>query len=315
MILKDIKNCLNKAYGKDHGKSQAQRFNVLAKLLYAVIKSSQCSLQNLGSHTPDLIDLESRIKKAKRWLNSKYTDFETYYLPHLHLVFASLKAKEWVLIIDGSEVGNGATALMISLVWRNRAIPICWLVKKCKKGHLSVATHLEVVQKLADLLPPSDNRIVLLGDGEFDSPELQYFCKQQGWYYVFRTAKNTLISPDKNLNNSFAVGTLCPFENHHYWLVEQVYFTKKMYGPVNLMTWHDPKFENPIFLVSNLEWAKDLMDYYSKRFLIETLFRDIKSSGFNIDKVRIKDPNKLFNLLIIVAIAFLITLAFGAFEQ
>lgn len=312
-MLKDIKKCLKRAYGQVKG-HQASRLDNLSKLLYAIIRSEHCSLQKIGEKLPESTDLESRIKKAKRFLTSKYTDYNSFYLPHLVLLFSWLKDKEWVFIIDGSDVGNGCATLMVSIAWKNRALPVCWLVRKGSKGHFSVNAHLEVIEELAKLLPEHGKQIVLLGDGEFDSPELQAYCQDQGWLYVFKTAKNTKVNTDKSLDGAFAIGCLYPMEGHQHWLAE-LYFTKKLFGPVKCMVWHHPKCDEPIYLVSNLEWAKDIMDYYSKRFLIETMFRDIKSSGFNIHKTRLKDPERLFNLLILVAIAFLIVAAFGAFEQ
>ena len=80
---------------------------------------------------------------------------------------------------------------------------------------------------------------------------------------------------------------------HDYWLVEQVSFTKACYGPINCLVWHDVNHAEPIYLVSNLDWAKDIMDYYNRHFSIETIFGDIKSRGFNIHKVRIGNPERL----------------------
>ena len=74
--------------------------------------------------------------------------------------------------------------------------------------------------------------------------------------------------PLKAREDSFPVGRLYPFENHYYWFVEQLYFTKKLFGTVNCIVWHHPKCDEPIYLVSNLDYPKDIMDYYSKRFLI-----------------------------------------------
>lgn len=312
-MLKDIKKCLKRAYGQAKG-NDAARLDNLAKLLYAIIKSEHCSLQKMGEGLPESTDLESRIKKAKRFLTSKYTDYDSFYLPHLVLLLSWLKNKEWFFIIDGSDVGKDCATLMVSIAWRKRALPICWLVRKGSKGHFSVNCHLEVIQQLAKLLPEHKKQIVLLGDGEFDSPELQAFCQDQGWKYVFKTAKNTKVNTDKTLEDAFSIGSIYPMENHQHYFA-RLYFTNKLFGPVNCIVWHHPKHDEPIYLVSNLEWAKDIMDYYSSRFLIETMFRDIKSSGFNIHKTRIKDPKRLFNLLLIVAIAFLIVAAFGAFEQ
>jgi len=312
-MLKDIKKCLKRAYGKVQG-HQAKRIDNLAKFVYAIIKSEHCSLQKIGQALPEPTDLESRISKVKRFIKNKYTDFDTFFMPHVMLLLSWLKDKEWVFIIDGSDVGKDCATLMVSIAWRKRALPICWLVRKGSKGHFSVKNHLEVIQKLASLLPDHQNPIVLLGDGEFDSPQLQDFCQAQGWKYVFKTAKNTKVSTNKSVQDTFSIGSLYPMENHQYYEAE-LYFTKQFFGPIHCLVWHHPSYQEPIYLVSNLEWTKDIMDYYENRFLIETMFRDIKSSGFNIHKTRLKEPERIFNLLMLVAIAFLIVAAFGAFEQ
>ena len=94
--------------------------------------------------------------------------------------------KEMVFSIDGSESGQGCTALMISLTIAKRAIPICWLVKKCKKGHLPAKMHLELFTHLHQLLRGYDKV-----DGEFDNHLTA--CSAWNWRFVFRTAKNTKI--------------------------------------------------------------------------------------------------------------------------
>ena len=57
------------------------------------------------------------------------------------------------------------------------------------------------------------------------------------------------------------------------------------------------------------------MVFYRKRFSIETIFGDIKSRGFNLQKLRVKDPKMISNILIIVCLAFLIVFAIGLNQQ
>ena len=202
-------------------------------------------------------------------------------------------------------------ALMVSVVWGKRSLPICWLVRKGKKGHMSEELHLEVLQQLAAILP-KDSQAVLLGDGEFDGRELQAFCERQGWKYALRTAKSNTITTDEG--ETFVIGQLYPMPGHDHWLIEDVRFTQECYGPINCLVWHSSKHDEPIYLVSNLSWAKDMMDYYTRRFSIETLFGDIKSRGFNIHKVKIDDPDRLNVLLMVVCIAFLLVFALATFQ-
>ena len=89
-----------------------------------------------------------------------------------------------VFAIDGSEAAQGCTALMISLTIGKRAIPICWLVKKCKKGHLPAKMHLELFTILHRLLADYQN-VVVLGDGEFDNHDVITACTGWNWRFVF----------------------------------------------------------------------------------------------------------------------------------
>jgi hypothetical protein len=41
-----------------------------------------------------------------------------------------------VLVMDGSGVGRGCTALMIHVVYKGRALPLAWRVRQAPKGHV-----------------------------------------------------------------------------------------------------------------------------------------------------------------------------------
>ncbi|NJN34237.1 MAG: transposase [Saprospiraceae bacterium] len=66
-----------------------------------------------------------------------------------------------------------------------------------------------------------------------------------------------------------------------------------------------------MFLISSLDNAPDIQEAYALRFRIETMFKDLKSRGFSIDKNRLDSVFSLTNLLIVIALAFCIMLNFG----
>lgn len=83
--------------------------------------------------------------------------------------------------MDGSTVGQGCMALMLSVVYHGRALPLGWLVVKAKKGHLSEQTHLDLLRQLKPLIPTSA-QVVLVADGEFDGTELLAELQSYGWH-------------------------------------------------------------------------------------------------------------------------------------
>ena len=55
--------------------------------------------------------------------------------------------------MDGSTVGRGCMTLMVGVIYRQRAIPLAWIVYKGKKGHTGADHHITVLQQLLPLLP------------------------------------------------------------------------------------------------------------------------------------------------------------------
>jgi len=282
-------------------------------MLLGIIKTGKSYLHSLGSAFPQSIDLESRVKKVKRWLLSKYNDWQISFVPCIQHILAAYMGqnKQMVFAIDGSEVADGCTALMISLVVGKRAIPICWVVRACKKGHLPAQMHLELFTLLHQLLEGYQN-VVILGDGEFDNHQVIQAAQHWQWHFVLRTAKNTRIFDG---HNEYAIGELAPMRGQYFVHVQDVAYTKQRYGPVNATCWHESKWDQPIYLLSNFELAYDTAWYYRKRWSIETFFGDIKSRGFNIQKSKLSDPQRVAKLLIIACLAYILVFRLGQQER
>ncbi len=246
-------------------------------------------------------------------MQSKYTDCELLFFSFITALLAGIAQKRTglVLVIDGTDLGKHCGALMISVVVDKRALPLVWLVKEGNKGHFSAAAHVCLVQPLKSLLPAC-KKLILLGGCEFDSWDLQAYALSQGWSYVFRTAKNTVIEDSQC--DSYAVGELCADSKTGYLLVENFRIGRRRKGRVNVLEWHKKGEKAPIYLLSNFEWAKNIITYYRRRWGIKTLFGDLKSRGFPLHKTRVKKPEMLCNLLILVAIAFCLCFIVGLAE-
>jgi hypothetical protein len=284
-------------------------------MISALIKGGRASLQAIGDSMESETDLESRIRQAKRWLNSKWTDITVHFTPYIVPIIVSLsKQGLLVLAIDGSAIGSKCMTLMVSIIWRGRAIPICWLVRQAPKGHFPQEMHVSLVEQVDALLKSIIQcpcRIVLLGDGEFDGTDLQQACLDQGWDYVLKTAKNTLMADNPQMENASKTGDVIPDQGYCHLMFPQMYINNQEgYGPVNVVYWHNPKYKNPLYLLTNLEYAPEAESFYRKRYRIETFFGDIKSRGFNIHRTKISNPDTIFNLLIIASLAFILAILF-----
>lgn len=290
-----------------------KRINTLSGLISGMIRKGSSHLPDLGSGIRKDIDSNSKTVAAKRFIENKWTDYEVHFLPFLLcflrgvILCLSLVEKGIVLVIDGSQTGKDNAALMVSLVWGNRGIPICWIVKKGAKGHFKTADLLEVLQKAVEIITSvfdSHLAVTLLGDGEFDSADIQELCLSQGWNYVLRTARSTVLYKD---TERFQAKSVSPDSTHDVHFIDSVEFTTDRFKYVNFICWHDEKrHEEPFYLVSNLACVGQIIEFYDQRYSIECLFKDLKSTSFNGHKTRLKNPEEVSNLLIIAALAFIL---------
>lgn len=302
-----LKNSNNNVKGRI-----AKHLNSLGAFAAGMIKTGQSSLSALGSGLPQDIYNESGETAAKRFVTGKWIDETTLYLPFLYAFLRAIfvitdLSKGIVLVIDGTQLGKDHAALLVSLVWQKRSIPLCWYVKAGSKGHFKTEDHITVLEKAKTVIKaivPDDMQVTLLGDGEFDGIPLQEFCINTGWNYVFRTACDTILYED---GSRFQAKTVSPDKRHNVFYIPNVEFTLQRFQYVNFVCWHDEgKHEKPIYLVSNLSCPHDIIDYYSLRYAIECLFKDLKSTAFNIHKTRLRSTGAIHNLILIAAVAFIV---------
>lgn len=227
----------------------------------------------------------------------------------IKLMLKGLDADQPVILsIDSSKSGGDCLTLMISLGYKSRALPLCWVTFKGKKGHSSQAVQLALL-KAAKALVPEQREVILLGDGEFDGNEVVAWLEAQpGWQYVCRTANDVRVYYQ---GQWLALKDL-PLRPGQETFLTQLKFTQShAVGPVNiLVVWRGPE-KRHWFFVTNMSTQKEAKSWYRKRFRIETLFSDIKGRGFKIDKSRLKDPARVNRLLMAVAIAYIFVVFWG----
>lgn len=86
--------------------------------------------------------------------------------------------------------------------------------------------------------------------------------------------------------------------------LKNVGFTQTSSVILNAIGWWGSEYEEPIFLITNLEETEEACRYYRRRFRIETFFSDQKSRGFHIHKSHLADPARLSRLLIAACLAY-----------
>jgi len=296
---RSIRTALSQMYGTEPKGLDAKHLNVLASLISGIVGSHSTNYPKIANKVPDQSKLESRVKRYARFVNEADPKQEIHRMPFAEQLLRNLADHTLVLLMDGSDVGRNCVALMVSVQYRGRALPLGWLVISGKKGHFSEDRHLQLVAAVKELVPQGAD-VVFLGDGEFDGTQLQQKLDEFGWKYACRTASNAILYDGEEF--SFQDVLLQP---GMCLSIEEVAFTRQRYGPILAVAWWDKDHEEPIYLVSNFDLKEEVCYWYLKRFKIETFFSDQKSRGFHLHKSHLSNPSRLARLMIAACLAYL----------
>jgi hypothetical protein len=304
-----IRDALRQWYPGQPPGTVTRHLTTLAALMSGIVGSQSTHLPHIATQVPDSTKPESRVKRFARWMQNDHVTEEVYFVPYAERLLAHLALQTLVLVIDGSVVGRGCVALMIHVVYKGRALPLAWLVRRGKKGHFPEDLHITLVKQVHTLIPPGAS-VVLLGDGEFDGTTLQQTLQDAHWAYVVRTGSNITVIWDgerfrcETVASCIKPGTLVELTNVHV--------TEAAYGPVMLLCCWAKGYTEPLHLLTNMASADEACRVYAKRFRIETFFSDQKSRGFYLHQSHLSDPTRLSRLLIATCLAYIWIIYLGA---
>jgi len=295
-VYTQVKKMLKQMMKLDH---QGQVVT-LAMMISGIVLSRTAQLSAMSLEIPTDTKEKSLEMRMRRWVKDDI-DVEAVYMPFARQILEALSHLPLVLVMDGSQAGRGCMVLMVGVLYQKRALPIAWLVYKGKKGHACAERHIQVLERMMPLLQ-KESEVVLLGDAEYDTTEMIAWVEENTtWQYVLRTSPQIYVQTDDS-NQPIRD---YPLEKGKVFCLKNIGCTQAAAVTLNVISWWGTRYEEPIFLVTNIDNAYDACRYYRRRFRIETFFSDQKSRGFHIHKSHLADPARLSRLLIATCLAYI----------
>ena len=304
-----IRQALIQGYPEAPQGNVVRHLTTLAALISGIVGSHSTQLPKIATQVPNGTKPESRVKRFARWVDNDAITEGVYFVPYVEGLLRHLALQTLVVIMDGSVVGRRCVALMMHVVYKGRALPLIWQVRRGKKGHFPEDMHVALVEQLYDLIP-TGAQVVLLGDGEFDGIHLQQTVQEYHWSYVVRTGSHITVEWDgerfrcETVAACIKPGTLVE--------LREVRVTEETYGPLMLLCCWAKGYKDPLYLITNMASADEACHLYAKRFRIETFFADQKSRGFHLHKSHLSDPMRLTRLLMAACLAYIWIIYLGA---
>ena len=282
----------------------------LALLVVGLYLAQSVHLTKIASklHVPaKKLSLANRLR---RFLRNAAVNIQAYYEPLLLPLLKAVAGKDVLLIIDTTKVGPWHRALVVTLAYRRRALPLAWSVHEGTRGNVAVTIQLALLKRVYQLLPLG-TAVTLVADSGFDSPDFLRWLRAHGWHFVVRQRSNVTVRP-LNQQQWCALGSIAiqPGETRVLgwsWLAKSSPF-----GPVWVVLHWKKGEDDPWLLASDVSERRTVLRLYRKRAWIEAMYGDMKTRGFDLELTRLAEPQRIERLLLGVAIAYLWLVALGS---
>ena len=192
--------------------------------------------------------------------------------------------------------------LVVSVVAGSVSIPLVWKVlpQKTKRGNSNTSQRQAIMNRLLKVLPAKDIYVLTM-DREFIGYQWFKWLEKKDIGYIARIKFNTSIS-DQHAS-TFAKRSNYKIKGKQMIYGLDLFLACKLLGP--------RAHSEELLVVGNRFQGEQALKLYRKRWGIERLFGHLKQKGFDLEATHMTSAPKLDKLFAVLAIAFLVSFAWG----
>jgi hypothetical protein len=282
-------------------------FNLSRIKFISLFICALCKVQNVGfEKLSNAFDCNAKSESSMRRIQRFIANFTFCGDMVARLIFSMLPDKENLkLSVDRTNWKYGQTDInifMLGIVYKGVAFPLLFTMLE-KRGNSNIQERIDLVERFIRLFG-KDCIDCLLADREFVGDDWVSYLNANFIRYYIRIRKNfKVFLPRKNK------------EVKAFWLFNQYQFdqftnykrivrigTQLCY--ISGCPIRGKKGKRDFLIIISFNKSEQSQLNYACRWQIETCFKAMKSSGFNIKKTHLVDIKRIEKLLLLVMIAF-----------
>jgi hypothetical protein len=280
-------------------------------MILALLASRNVQLSVIAQYFAGSAKQESIFKRLQRFLKEVVLPSDR--LATLILAILGFEKDEKIAIIfDRTNWKFGKihlNLLFLCVVHRGASVPIFFTVLLNKKqGNSSYVERIDLMEKIIALIGRTSIAYVL-GDREFCGKRWIVWLRKKKISFVMRLSeKKTKIA-----NNG--VDFICAHD-----LFAQLKKGRSRSLGYSLIGESDSfkacvsvlrTYKSELVVVIHSDDIKNPLHYYKERWRIESMFKIMKTGGFNLENTHVCEPKRLSNLISILVLAFCFALKAG----
>lgn len=310
--LGDKDNALISALqGHFKGELNLARVKLICLFITALCKVKTINYDRLAAGFDVKVDKKSSYRRIQRFM--KEFDFPMKIVSSL--IFNLLpNNKNLVLVLDRTNWKFGSkniNILMLGVSYKNVAFPLMFKMLN-KQGNSHTQERIDLMRQYINWFG-KDTIDCFLADREFvgdkwleflNKNNIRYYIRIRNNFKVYSYQKQTMVKAFWLFNN-LSVGQF-----RHYPKIVELHGQECYLSGIKTV---DRTGKQEFLIIVSFNKPEQAMAYYQQRWQIETLFKGLKSSGFNIEDTHVTEIERLEKLFSLTMIAFVWCYKIGDF--
>jgi hypothetical protein len=231
------------------------------------------------------------------------------FAPLLRWVLTWWQGDTLALAIDATLLRDEVAVLAVSVLYRGTALPVAWHVLPANQQGAWRGPILRLLRWLRPAVPPGLTVLVLADRGLW-SPRLWKRIRQLGWHPLLRVQETIRFQPTGQPRRLVARDLVAG--PGHAWVGTGVAFKDRSARRAGtlVVVW-DMGHQHPWVILTDLPPDQCGVCWYGLRIWVELGFRSLKSLGWQWQRTRRTDPDRVARHWLVLAVTTLWSVAVG----
>jgi len=228
------------------------------------------------------------------------------FVPLVRWVMAWWQGSTVAFGVDATLLKDQVVALVVSVLYRGSAIPVAWHIMTANRPGAWMPHLVRLLRQIRPAVPATMTVLVLADRGLW-SPWLWRRIRRLHWHPLLRVQATTTFAP---AGQSRQLARELVTEAGTAWVGRGVAFRHHKLAGTLLVVWAQGQAE-PWVVLTDLSPVQVGVVWYGLRVWIELGFRALKGVGWQWQRTRRTDPDRIARHWLVLAVAMLWVLAYG----
>lgn len=277
------------------------RIDLIALFILSIVKVSTVNLAKIAIAMDTACKAQSNYRRLQRFISE--VNFSPTVIIPLIMNWIENDEQGYTLLIDRTNWEFGKkkiNILMISILYKGYSIPLGWSLLD-KKGNSNQGERIDLIKQIIDEIG-ADKIQSLIGDREFGGPCWIKYLEDKGIDPIIRIKENQKVyykGKEISVKSIIKSNSRKGKQSNN-----RIYTYNNMEVYISGFRFRNDKNKLEYLIIMSQKPVKNIPEVYGQRWQIESMFKNMKSNGFNLQDTHLQEDERLERLVGLVSVAY-----------